>query len=90
MASCWRSLTKCCTELCESRMLVIYMKGKVYKTVIRPTVLYGAETCATKKQQETQIEMRMLRWMCGVTYKDDIRNEHIRGTTRVEQASKNA
>ena len=28
--------------------------------------------------------MRMLRWMCG----DKIRNEHIRGTTRVAQASK--
>ena len=30
----------------------------------------------------------MLRWMCGVTRKDKIRNEHIRGTTRVAQASK--
>ena len=38
-------------------------------------------------RQEKQIEvtkMRMLRWMC----KDKIRNEHIRGTTRVAQASK--
>ena len=32
--------------------------------------------------------MRMLRWMCGVTRKYMIRNEHIRGTTRVAQASK--
>ena len=69
-------------------------EGKVYKTVIRPAMLYGAETWATTKRQEKRIEvsevteMRMLRWMCGVTRKDKIRNEHIRGTTRVAQASK--
>ena len=32
--------------------------------------------------------MRMIRWMCRVTRKYKIRNEHIRGTTRVAQASK--
>ena len=51
----------------------------------------GEETWATMKRQEKRIEvteMRMLRWMCGVTRKDKIRNEHIRGTTRVAQASK--
>ena len=30
----------------------------------------------------------ILRWMCGVTRRDNIRNVHIRGTTRVVQASK--
>ena len=54
-------------------------------------MLYGAETWATTKRQESRIEvneMRMLRWMCGVTRKDKIRNEHIRGTTKVAQASR--
>ena len=67
------------------------LKGKVYKTVIKSEILYGAETWATTKIQGKRIEvteMRMLPWMCGVTRKDKIRNEHIRGTTRVVQASK--
>ena len=67
------------------------LKGKLYKTVIKPEMLYGAETWATTKRQGKRIEvteMRMLPWMCGVTRKDKIRNEHIRGTTRVAQASK--
>ena len=32
-------------------------------------------------------EMRMLGCVCGVTKRDQIRNEHIRGTLRVVQAS---
>ena len=86
----WRNWKKCSGVLCDRRMPV-KLKGKVYKTVIRPAMLYGAETWATTKRQEKRIEvteMRMLRWMCGVTRKDKIRNEHIRGTTRVAQASK--
>ena len=30
----------------------------------------------------------MLRWMCGVTREDKIRNENIRGTVKVAEASK--
>ena len=83
-------LKKCSGVLCDKRMPV-KLKGKVYRTVVRPAMLYGAETWATTKRQESRIEvneMRMLRWMCGVTRKDKIRNEHIRGTTIVVQASR--
>ena len=86
----WRNWKKCNGVLCDRRMPV-KLKGKVYKTVIRPAMLYEEETWATTKRQEQRIEvtdMRMLGWMCGVTRKGKIRNEHIRGTTRVAQASK--
>ena len=66
-------------------------KGMVYKTVVRPDMLHGAETWATTRGQEARLEvneMRMQIWMCGVTRRDKIRNEHIRGTTRVVQECK--
>ena len=52
--------------------------------------MYGAETWAVKKAQEKLdvAEMRMLRWMSGVTKLDRIRNERIRGTTNVGEMSK--
>ena len=33
-------------------------------------------------------EMRMLRWMSGVTREDRIRNEYIKGSTKVVEISK--
>ena len=46
---------------------------------------------ALKKAQEKKLEgaeMRMLRWMCGVTTLDKIRNERIIGTTKVGEIAK--
>ena len=57
------------------------LKGKFYRTAVRPAMLYGAECWPTKRQHIQQMsvaEMRMLRWMCGHTRKDRIRNEVIR------------
>ena len=90
VSAAWGNWKICSGVLCDRRMPV-KLKGKVYKTVVRPALLYGAETWATTRGQEARLEvneMRMLRWMYGVTRRDKIRNEHIRGTTRVVQAPK--
>ena len=87
----WRNWKGCSAVLCDCRMPV-KLKGKVYTTVARPALLDGADTWATTRRQEARLEvteMRLLRWMCGVTRRDHIRNEHIRGTTRMVQASTN-
>ncbi|KAL5165098.1 hypothetical protein HKD37_18G050289 [Glycine soja] len=50
-------------------------------TAVRPAILYGTECWAVKSQHENKVgvaEMRMLRWMCGKTRQDKIRNEAIR------------
>ncbi|RXH97113.1 hypothetical protein DVH24_035781 [Malus domestica] len=54
-------------------------------TAIRPAMLYGIECWAVKHQHVGVVEMRMLRWMCGHTRKDKIRNEDIRGKVGVAE-----
>lgn len=73
----WRQATGI---LCDKKVPQ-KLKGKFYRTAIRPAMLYGAECWATKVQHIQQMnvaEMRMLRWICGHTRKDRIRNDDIR------------
>ena len=75
----WKNGKRVSGVLCDRRMDV-KIKGKVYRTVVRPALMYGAETRVSKKAQENNLdvaEMRMLRWMCGLTKLDKIRNERI-------------
>ena len=54
-------------------------------------LVYGAGTWVLKKAQENKLEvaeMRILRWMCGVTKLGKIRNERIRGTSKVGEIAK--
>ena len=37
--------------MCDRR-ISLRVKGKVYKTVVRPAMMYGAETWAVKKARE--------------------------------------
>src|SRR6201996_8633135 len=49
-----------------------WLKGRVYKSMIRLALMYGTETWAIKKAEERKMqttELRMLRWMIGKTRK---------------------
>ena len=49
------------------------VKWKVYKTVVKPAMIYGVKTMAVKKPQKLGVaEMRISRWMHGVTKLDRI------------------
>ncbi|XP_059281238.1 uncharacterized protein LOC132034923 [Lycium ferocissimum] len=62
--------------LCYKKVPPI-LKGKFYKAVVRPTMLYETECWPVKKahvQKMKVAEMQMLRWMCGHSRRDRIRN----------------
>ncbi|WP_317593309.1 hypothetical protein, partial [Lactiplantibacillus plantarum] len=78
----WRNASR---VLCDGK-IPLKLKGKFYRRAIRPVLLYGSECWAVKYQHEQKTsvaEMRMLRWMCGHTRKDKIRNEVIRNKVGV-------
>jgi hypothetical protein len=71
--------------LCDPRV-PLKLKGKFYRTAIRPAMLYGAECWPTKRrlvQQLSVAEMRMLRWICGNTRRDRVRNDDIHESLEV-------
>lgn len=83
----WKNWRKCSGLICD-RKVSARVKGMMYRTVVRPAMLYGSETWPVKKTQERKMEvaeMRMIRWMLGVTRRDRIKNERIRGTAKVTQ-----
>ena len=82
----WRSATR---VLCD-RNMPLSLNEKFYRMTVRPFLLYGTECWANKKQHTQKIsvaEMRMLRWMCGKTRMNKVRNEDIHslvGVTPIE------
>ncbi|XP_042867444.1 uncharacterized protein LOC122250179 [Penaeus japonicus] len=81
----WNSWRKVTGVLCDRRVNA-KVKGGIHKTIVRPAILYGLEGTALTKTQERTLEiaeMRRLRWSLGLTRRERVRNEYIRGTLRV-------
>jgi len=80
IAAAWKKWRELSGVLCDRRMPVA-VKGKVYRTVVRPVLIYGSETWALKRREEERLErteMKMLRWIFGLMLRDKKRNDDIR------------
>ncbi|KAM2693357.1 hypothetical protein EV2_007535 [Malus domestica] len=83
----WMKWKSASGVLCD-RHMPLKLKGKFYRTSIRLAMLYGTECWAVKHQHVHEMgvaEMRMLRWICGHTRNDKIRNKDIRGKVGVAE-----
>ena len=73
-------------ELLE-RVIWCNLKSKLYKTVTRPTLIYGSECWALLRAEQQRMHkaaMKMLRWVEGKTRTDRIRNEKFRTAAMVK------
>ena len=83
--ACWMSWKKVCGVLCH-RKLSARVKGKMYKSVVRPAMLYGMEMVAVTERQGRKMEvaeLKIVRWELVGTTKNKIRNKHVRGTAKI-------
>jgi len=81
----WQKWKAASGVLCDKKV-PLGLKGKVYRMVVRPAILYGSECWPLKKTQVQRLmvaEMRMARWMCGFTRMDRVRNCEIRDLAKV-------
>ena len=78
----WKQLTG---VLCDKKVH-IKLKDKVHKTVIKPTMTYGAECWAVRNRDENRLhvaEMMILRSISGKNRKDQVRNKVIQEDAKV-------
>ncbi|XP_013781527.1 uncharacterized protein LOC106465834 [Limulus polyphemus] len=72
------------------------LKAKVYKTVTTPVLFCGALTWILKKKGEgllIRTEMRMLRWLMGVSLKEKRTNKEVNemgGVCKIEEKAREA
>jgi hypothetical protein len=71
--------------LCDNRVPQ-NLKGKFYRTMNHPTMLYDVECWPIKRRYVKQLsvgKMCMLCWFCGHTRRDRVQNEDIWDRVRV-------
>ena len=66
---------------CLPVRMSLTMRGRLYSSSVRSSMLHGSETCPVKKEYVValqRVEMRMVWWMCGVKLKDRLPSKELR------------
>ena len=86
----WNNWGKITGVVCD-KSVPIRLKGGIHKAVVRLALMYGLETAPVKKAEERKLnvtEIKMLQWMLGVTRRDKVKNEYIKGSLEVIEVSR--
>ena len=62
-------------------------KGRVYKTCVQSVMVYASETWAVRVEEEQRMERNenvVIRWMCGVTFRDKVTTVELRRRLGIE------
>ena len=83
-----RGMLQTLNRIWTSKELSKQTKMRVYETLVKSVLLYNSETWTLKERDKSRLrvfEMTCLRKIEGVTRRDRIRNEEIRGRLHVQQ-----
>ena len=83
-----RGMLQTLNRIWTSKELSKQTKMRVYETLVKSVLLYNSETWTLKEKDKARLrvfEMTCLRKIEGVTRRDRIRNEEIRGRLHVQQ-----
>jgi len=65
-----------------NKNISLTVRGRLYSSCVRSSVLHGSDTWPVRKENEValqRVEMRMVRWMCGVKLQDRVSSKELRG-----------
>jgi len=82
----WNKFMQLVPLLTNNDMSLI-VRGRLYSSCVRSSMLHGSETWPVKKENEVALqraEMRMVRWMCDVKLQDRIPSEGLRERLRLD------
>jgi len=76
----WNKLRQL-VPLLTNKDVSLIMRGRLYSSCVRSSVLHGSETWPVSKENVVALqraEMIMVRWMCGIKLKDRFPSKELR------------